>query len=114
VDHIKRAVRSVGELSGAEPVVGRGQKLLIGFYPFSARSKPAVDDARMIHQVVRDLADEQRTAIPWRKSIAAVDGDAGRPGEVAGHLARFRGAWDDSFEAQARADDAPRLVRADA
>ena len=85
VHHVERPVRSVGEIAGPEPDVGRGQKLPVGL---AGRAAGQVTDSVgpdqiPVHQVGADVAGEEVAAIGLGEQVAPVDGASGGSAEIA-------------------------------
>src|SRR5688500_7248445 len=86
VADIKRAVRSVGEIDGAEPVVAGGEKLALLFVGRSlghALHAARHDlDPLVMDEVPTGVADKGVSHVLLAEGVAFVDRDAGRAGEV--------------------------------
>ncbi len=114
VDDPEAAVRPVGHLHRAEPVVARGEELAallgaLGHHPHAVRHGEGTMD-----EVVGHVADEQVAPELGRKGVATVNRHAGAAGEEARRRAPLVGAGDDPLAPQSRPQRPPRLDRADA
>ena len=117
VGDVKRTVRRVGKLHRAKPVVATGQELHLLFVvrPPGDQGGAIRMEFLSMHEIAPAVGDEGVLAIVLRESVAAIDGCAGRAGEVTGGApAALDRAGNQAGDTPARAEHAPRFVGTDA
>ena len=115
IQHPEAAVRSVGELDGPEPDVGRSQKLALLVHPVGPKAHPLRLKHLAMHDVGAHIAHERLAAVARVPGVTAVDGDSRGRSEVSGRAASaFHGTGHQSGAAQLGAHHAPRFHGTDA
>ena len=116
IGNVKRAVRADLHLHRPKPVVGRGEELPVAFIVGALRGKfyPMGTKFFSMNQVAPSVGDESVAAVPAWPSVPVVNRHAGCRREITGRTpAALHRPGHLLGNAPARADDPPRLVRAE-
>ena len=115
IRHVKAAIRCVGELHGAKPVIARGNELALALIrrPFADRLHAGIPHLFAMDQITAGIGNERVAAEPFAQRVTAINRHAGRRREISGHpAAAFHRPAHLAGNAPARAHDAPGFIGA--
>ena len=115
ISHVQAAVRCIGELYWAKPVVARGDELaftLIG-RPFADRLYAGIKQLLAVNEITASIGNECIAREAFAQGIPAINRNTRGRGEIAGYpSAAFHRPAHLSGDTPARAHDAPGFIRA--